>query len=214
MLPTETDLRRRGSPDQYRSANRPGPDSRRTGAQAIYHTRCAARRCPAISGRGQRASRNQRHPQVLARPHRGLIFEVKEEVRRQVKRRSSASSKTIFTTGASITLRCPDHRVFDGCRGEGEGARRADRRRQGGAAHQRSAGGDSFAGRDGARRRPRDSQNLPRLCKINQDSYEIVRYGVYDERIIDRGLLRTTILLVCSGKYLPLPDEPRRSRKK
>jgi protein-tyrosine-phosphatase len=36
------------------------------------------------------------------------------------------------------------------------------------------------------------------LLKVGEGKYEIVRAGVYDERIIER-LLRTTILFVCSG---------------
>ena len=42
------------------------------------------------------------------------------------------------------------------------------------------------------------------LVRIKENSYEIVRGGVYDERIIDR-LLRTTILFVCSGNTCRSP---------
>jgi L-threonylcarbamoyladenylate synthase len=42
------------------------------------------------------------------------------------------------------------------------------------------------------------------LLRVKQDSYEIVRAGVYDERIIDR-LLKTTILFVCSGNTCRSP---------
>jgi protein-tyrosine phosphatase len=39
---------------------------------------------------------------------------------------------------------------------------------------------------------------------VKDDGYEIVRAGVYDERIIER-LLRTTILFVCSGNTCRSP---------
>ena len=42
------------------------------------------------------------------------------------------------------------------------------------------------------------------LLKVEADRYQIVRQGVYDERIIDR-LLRTTILFVCSGNTCRSP---------
>jgi protein-tyrosine phosphatase len=42
------------------------------------------------------------------------------------------------------------------------------------------------------------------LVKVHADRYEIVRAGVYDERIIDR-LLKTTLLFVCSGNTCRSP---------
>jgi protein-tyrosine phosphatase len=42
------------------------------------------------------------------------------------------------------------------------------------------------------------------ILKVSHDRYEIVRQGVYDERIIDR-LMRTTILFVCSGNTCRSP---------
>src|SRR5207244_6181894 len=42
------------------------------------------------------------------------------------------------------------------------------------------------------------------LLRVRADGYEIVRAGVYDERIVER-LLRTTILFVCSGNTCRSP---------
>jgi protein-tyrosine phosphatase len=42
------------------------------------------------------------------------------------------------------------------------------------------------------------------IVKVKPDGYEIVRIGVYDQRIIER-LLRTTILFVCSGNTCRSP---------
>ena len=48
------------------------------------------------------------------------------------------------------------------------------------------------------------TQNHPRCLKVHEDRFEIVRAGVYDERIIDR-LLKTTVLFVCSGNTCRSP---------
>jgi len=42
------------------------------------------------------------------------------------------------------------------------------------------------------------------IVRVRKDSYEIVRPGIYDQRIIER-LLRTTILYVCSGNTCRSP---------
>jgi len=42
------------------------------------------------------------------------------------------------------------------------------------------------------------------LVKVHADRFEIVRAGVYDERIIDR-LLKTTVMFVCSGNTCRSP---------
>ena len=50
-------------------------------------------------------------------------------------------------------------------------------------------------------------RNIPKpstILKVLDGRYEIVRQGVYDERIIER-LLRTTILFVCSGNTCRSP---------
>ena len=50
------------------------------------------------------------------------------------------------------------------------------------------------------------------IIKVNPDNYQIVRHGVYDQRIIDR-LLRTTILFVCSGNTCRSPMAEALARK-
>src|SRR5947207_7772484 len=42
------------------------------------------------------------------------------------------------------------------------------------------------------------------ILRVREDHYEIVRAGIYDERIIER-LLRTTVLFVCSGNTCRSP---------
>jgi len=50
------------------------------------------------------------------------------------------------------------------------------------------------------------------ILKVRDGRYEIVRQGVYDERIIER-LLRTTILFVCSGNTCRSPMAEALARK-
>ena len=42
------------------------------------------------------------------------------------------------------------------------------------------------------------------IVRVRDGKYEIVREGIYDERIIER-LLRTTILFICSGNTCRSP---------
>jgi len=50
------------------------------------------------------------------------------------------------------------------------------------------------------------------IVRVRDDHYEIVRAGIYDERIIER-LLRTTVLFVCSGNTCRSPMSEAIARK-
>jgi L-threonylcarbamoyladenylate synthase len=133
----------------------------------------------------------------------GLIFEVDEQVRIEVARKFGIEQADLYE-GSSITLRCPDNRVFSDVVGRvsqpvaltaaGRGVQRTADLSEEILAQVESvfdAGPTRFS-------------KPSTLVKIKQDSYEIVRGGVYDERIIDR-LLRTTVLFVCSGNTCRSP---------
>jgi protein-tyrosine phosphatase len=50
------------------------------------------------------------------------------------------------------------------------------------------------------------------IVRVHNDKYEIVRAGIYDERIIER-LLRTTVMFVCSGNTCRSPMSEAIARK-
>jgi protein arginine phosphatase len=134
----------------------------------------------------------------------GLQFDVEPARRRVVAARMNAAESDLYE-GSSITLRCPDHRVF--------------------ADVAVAAGGTiaaAFAGAPGEfdpsllsaeldgkvdlildAGPPRFSQPST-LVKFDRDGYHVVRPGVYDERTI-RRLMKTTILYVCSGNTCRSP---------
>jgi protein-tyrosine phosphatase len=110
--------------------------------------------------------------------------------------------------GGSITLRCPDHDTAADLLAEVDGPVVMTMAGPG-------AGGPSFkpASLAGELEGKADlildagptRYNQPStLVKVNGNSFEIVRAGVYDARIIDR-LLKTTVLFVCSGNTCRSP---------
>ncbi len=136
-----------------------------------------------------------------------LMFEAPEEVRQAVARRLNIAESDVYDQ-STITLRCPDHpvasRVLRQVREPvaltmapthgNQPARRGDEL------------SDEFQERvdlvldAGMTRYAKPST----IVRVDGNRYEIVRVGVYDERIIDR-LLQTTILFVCSGNTCRSP---------
>jgi L-threonylcarbamoyladenylate synthase len=141
----------------------------------------------------------------------GLIFDVPQPVRQKVALDLGLDESDLYD-GSSITLRCPDHPVF------------ADVAAQIAEPVALTAGGQSIQRVSdlpeeilsrvemifdaGQARYSKPST----LIRVKEDSYEIARSGVYDERIIDR-LLRTTILFVCSGNTCRSPMAEAIARK-
>jgi len=136
-----------------------------------------------------------------------LIFEVPAGRRMQAAAEIGVDEAELYDGGA-ITLRCPDHVVaedvlsrVDGpvvatlaATATGEGAQRAE------DIDEALAGRFDLILDAGPSRYSKPSTVL----KVLGDRYEIVREGIYDQRIIDR-LLRTTILFVCSGNTCRSP---------
>ena len=137
----------------------------------------------------------------------GLIFDVPPERQREVAETLKIDESIIYERSA-VTLRCPDHVVmYDVI---------ADLR---GPVAMTVAGtqdaGPSFSAEKMAEELgervelildvgPTKYAKPSTILKVGRDGYEIVRPGVYDERIIER-LLRTTILFVCSGNTCRSP---------
>jgi protein-tyrosine phosphatase len=103
--------------------------------------------------------------------------------------------------GQSITLRCPDHPVASDVIGQAGGPVVL---RKSGDASARVP--EEWLGKmdlildAGPTRYSKPST----IVKVANDGYEIVRSGIYDQRIIER-LLRTTIMFVCSGNTCRSP---------
>ena len=133
-----------------------------------------------------------------------LVFDVPAERRRAVAESFKVSEADLYD-GGTITLRCPDHPVF----ADAVGAAGAP------VAALKAGTNEHADGHDVARELegkvdlvldagpPRFSKPST-IVRVRQDSYEIVRPGIYDQRIIER-LLRTTILFVCSGNTCRSP---------
>ncbi len=134
-----------------------------------------------------------------------LIFDVPPQRRAEVAKEIGVPEGEIFSPDGAITLRCPDHIVAT------DVIDRVDKPvvvTVAGASPQGPAEAiaSELAGKAdlvfdaGPTRYSKPST----ILKVKQDGYDIVRAGVYDERIIER-LLRTTILFVCSGNTCRSP---------
>jgi protein-tyrosine phosphatase len=136
-----------------------------------------------------------------------LIFDVPAERRSQVAADSHIAERDIYH-GGSITLRCPDHLVFTDVAGRVAGPVVATA--AGAAANNLYAMPHELAGQLEGKvdlcldAGPTSYAKPSTIVKVSGDRYEIVRAGIYDERIIER-LLRTTILFVCSGNTCRSP---------
>jgi L-threonylcarbamoyladenylate synthase len=135
-----------------------------------------------------------------------LVFGVPENRRREVGAKFKLDPRVIYDAD-TITLRCPDSiiatDVIELVRDQGPVA--AVR-----AGESQTADGRSIAAQLNGRVDVVLDAGPPRFSKpstvvrVNADSYEIVRPGIYDQRIIEK-LLRTTILFVCSGNTCRSP---------
>jgi len=133
----------------------------------------------------------------------GLVFDVPEETRRTLSEKIGVDESDLYE-GSSITLRCPDHPVFMDV--VGRVSEPVVLTSAGQAIHRTSDLPEEILSQvemvfDAG---PTRFSKASTLARIRESSYEIVRGGIYDERIIDR-LLRTTILFVCSGNTCRSP---------
>lgn len=137
----------------------------------------------------------------------GLIFEVSPERRREVSNDLKLEESAIYD-GSTVTLRYPDHIVTNDVTGEVDGPVVM-------TVAGTQSGGPSFSAERMSEELgdridlifdvgPTKYSKPSTILKVGADRYEIVRPGVYDERIIER-LLRTTILFVCSGNTCRSP---------
>lgn len=135
----------------------------------------------------------------------GLVFEVPAERRQQIAQEFGLPESELFDATGGITLRCPDHIVTTDVLSGVDGPVALTAGSTGSSAPTRQTAGDLEGKVDlifdaGPTRYNKSST----ILKVKPDRYEIVRQGVYDERIIER-LLRTTILFICSGNTCRSP---------
>ncbi len=141
----------------------------------------------------------------------GLSFDVPADQRAALVAKLGISEVDLFD-GNLITLRCPDHPVFR------EVAARAnvplaltklgDVTSQLPADFSPDSAGVDLAIDAGPTRYSKPST----LLRVHPHRYEIVRAGVFDDRIIQRHL-RTTVLFVCSGNTCRSPMAEALTRK-
>jgi protein-tyrosine phosphatase len=137
----------------------------------------------------------------------GLIFDVAAERRREAASRLGLTEADLYD-GDIITLRFPDHPVATDIISQIDGpvVLTIASPGAGGASFKPSSLADELDGKvdlilDAG---PTKYSKPSTLVKVHADRFEIVRAGVYDERIIDR-LLKTTVMFVCSGNTCRSP---------
>jgi protein-tyrosine phosphatase len=133
-----------------------------------------------------------------------LIFSVPEARRKEVAVSLQLAESDLYT-GDTITLRCPEHPVaIDVIASAGSPVAAVK------TGSDQGADGKSVAAELEGKVDLVLDAGPPRFSKpstivrVYDDSYEIQRVGIYDQRIIER-LLRTTILYVCSGNTCRSP---------
>jgi L-threonylcarbamoyladenylate synthase len=205
VLPTETVYGAAGRLD--RPAAKARLQAFRSGNEAKPMTIHLARREDALRYIGPVGELGQRLMRKLWPGPVGLIFEVPAERRTAVAAKLGVAESDIYENG-NITLRYPDHPVAEEILGEIDGpvVLTIASPNAGGANFKPQSLVDELGDKvdlifDAG---PTKYSKPSTLVKVHADRFEIVRAGVYDERIIDR-LLKTTILFVCSGNTCRSP---------
>jgi protein-tyrosine phosphatase len=132
-----------------------------------------------------------------------LMFDVSEDRRREVAATERVAQADMYE-GATITLRCPDHIVATDLLSQLSGPVAITRA----GSSERVPEASAMEGKadliyDAGPARFSKPSTILRL-RPDKPRYEVVRAGVYDERIIER-LLKTTVLFVCSGNTCRSP---------
>lgn len=132
-----------------------------------------------------------------------LVFDVATARRREVAGRAQLAETDLYD-GSQIMLRCPDHIVFSDVVGHVDGPvalTLVSPPGSVGTPKWEELGGKADLVFDAG---PSAYAKPSTIVHVKDNQYEIVREGVYDQRIIER-LLRTTILFVCSGNTCRSP---------
>jgi L-threonylcarbamoyladenylate synthase len=134
----------------------------------------------------------------------GLVFDVPAERRAEVAAQLKIAEQDVYAPDGTITLRCPDDAVAQDVMSRVEGpvaitvawdAPAGSTTTSPAAALSTVLEGKVELILDAG---PTRYAQPSTIVKVAGDKYQILRKGIYDERIIER-LLKTTILFVCSG---------------
>ena len=140
----------------------------------------------------------------------GLVFDVPAERRRAVAAALNVAETDLYDAAGSITLRCPDHLIAQDVLGSVNGPVAMAAVGGGAAANSPNWSADPLAAELGDKvdlvfdAGPTRLSKPSTILKVGEGGYQILRQGIYDERIIDK-MLRTTILFVCSGNTCRSP---------
>lgn len=141
----------------------------------------------------------------------GFVFDIPADRQTTIAAKLSLAPADLFQND-TITLRCPDHPVFAEVASRAGGAVALTKLESASgtlpASFDPAAAGVDLAIDAGPTRYNKPST----LLRVYADRYEIVRAGVYDERIIRRQL-KTTVLFVCSGNTCRSPMAEALTRK-
>jgi protein-tyrosine phosphatase len=205
VLPTETVYGAAGRLDLPAARGR--LQALRAGGDARPMTIHLGHRDDAMQYLGEVGELGQRLMRKLWPGPVGLSFEVAADRRAEVAKRLGVAESDLYD-GGSITLRCPDHFATGDVLSYMEGP--VVLTIAGGI-----SGGTGFSAKTLADELgdkvdliidagPTKYSKPSTLLKVGREKFEIVRAGVYDERIIER-LLKTTVLFVCSGNTCRSP---------
>ncbi len=195
VLPTETVYGAAGRLDQSQAVARlkaiRGGDSRKPFTIHLAHRDDAKQFLGEVGEIGTRLMKKL-WPGPVA-----LTFDVPPDMRADVAKRLGVDAAELYEND-TITLRCPDHIVATDVIGRINGSIVLTAV----SSPAEAAGSENvdFVIDAGPTRFSRPST----ILRVKNDGFEIVRTGIYDERIIER-LLRTTILFVCSGNTCRSP---------
>jgi protein-tyrosine phosphatase len=140
----------------------------------------------------------------------GLVFDVSPTRRAEVAARLKIDEREIYAADGTITLRCPDDTVAQDVIGKVNGPVAVTVAWDAPAGSTTSSPAAALAREMEGRVELILDSGPPRyaqpstIVRVKGEKYEIIRKGIYDERIIER-LLRTTILFVCSGNTCRSP---------
>jgi tRNA threonylcarbamoyl adenosine modification protein (Sua5/YciO/YrdC/YwlC family) len=129
-----------------------------------------------------------------------IQFDVPDERRKEVAKTLNVAESELYEDG-TITLRCPDHLITSDVLAEVDGPIVITRAGLEASQIARDLDGKVDLIIDAG---PSRYSKPSTIVRVKDGRYEIVRSGIYDERIIER-LLRTTVLFVCSGNTCRSP---------